>query len=256
MDAYILVVDTHGINVWCAAGKGTFSTDELVHRIEESGLRELVSQRVLILPQLAAPGVSAHEVKRRAHFKVEYGPIRAADLPEYLAAHQASPQMRKVSFSLGERLVLVPVELVHLFLPLLAAFIALWFLLSPLAAWGALAAVTAGCALFPVLLPWLPTRQFSIKGFVLGGLVAIPFVLAALFSSGQAQFWLRAILGLAFALGIPAVTAYLGLNFTGSTPLTSRSAVEREMKRYIPLMAGMAGVCLVCVIVSITVRFL
>ncbi|MBW2172684.1 MAG: acetyl-CoA synthase subunit gamma, partial [Deltaproteobacteria bacterium] len=29
-DAWILVLDTEGINVWCAAGKGTFGTQELV----------------------------------------------------------------------------------------------------------------------------------------------------------------------------------------------------------------------------------
>jgi hypothetical protein len=32
MDCFILVLDTKGINVWCAAGKGTFGTDELVER--------------------------------------------------------------------------------------------------------------------------------------------------------------------------------------------------------------------------------
>ena len=34
IDAYILVLDTRGINIWCAAGKGTFGTDELVRRID------------------------------------------------------------------------------------------------------------------------------------------------------------------------------------------------------------------------------
>ena len=29
-NAYILVLDTKGINIWCAAGKGTFGTDEPV----------------------------------------------------------------------------------------------------------------------------------------------------------------------------------------------------------------------------------
>ena len=37
---WILVIDTDGINVWCAAGKGTFSTEELVSRIESSGLAQ------------------------------------------------------------------------------------------------------------------------------------------------------------------------------------------------------------------------
>ncbi|MCE5209577.1 MAG: carbon monoxide dehydrogenase [Chloroflexi bacterium] len=254
-DGYILVLDTHGINVWCAAGKGTFSTDELVKKIEECNVKDIVTHRVLILPQLGASGVSAHEVKQRTHFKVEYGPVRAADLPEYLQTHQATPAMRKVSFTLAERLVLVPVELVQRFLPFLAAFIVLWLLLSPLAAWGALAAMISGCVLFPVLLPWLPTRQFSIKGFVLGGLVALPFVLAAFLTTGGQQLWQQMVLALAFLTGIPAVTAYLGLNFTGSTPLTSHTEVEREMKRYIRVMAGMAGICIVCIIASIIVRF-
>jgi len=30
IDSYILVLDTKGINVWCAAGKGTFGTEDLV----------------------------------------------------------------------------------------------------------------------------------------------------------------------------------------------------------------------------------
>ena len=59
VDGYIMVLDTRGINVWCAAGEGTFGTDELVQRIEETALHDVVSHRVLILPQLGAPGVAA-----------------------------------------------------------------------------------------------------------------------------------------------------------------------------------------------------
>ena len=87
VDGYILVLDTHGINVWCAAGKGTFGTDELVNRIQVTGLKDIVNHRTLILPQLAAPGVAAHQVRKRSGFKVEYGPVRAEDLPEYLGTH-------------------------------------------------------------------------------------------------------------------------------------------------------------------------
>src|SRR5512139_2421408 len=72
IDSYILVLDTQGVNVWCAAGIGTFGTQELIKRIEATRLQEVVRQRVLILPQLGAPGVAAHEIKQRTHFKVEY----------------------------------------------------------------------------------------------------------------------------------------------------------------------------------------
>src|SRR5512139_2025308 len=85
-DAWILVLDTDGINVWCSAGKGTFGTDEIVRRVQDSSLDRFVSHRVLVVPQLGAPGVSAHEVRRRCGFRVEYGPVRAEDLPAYLDA--------------------------------------------------------------------------------------------------------------------------------------------------------------------------
>src|SRR5512142_3172012 len=42
LSAWVLVLDTKSINVWCAAGKGTFGTDELVTRITETKLAETV----------------------------------------------------------------------------------------------------------------------------------------------------------------------------------------------------------------------
>src|SRR5512140_78502 len=115
IDGYILVLDTQGINVWCAAGKGTFGTDEMVLRIMATRLKDVVSHRKLILPQLGAPGVSAHEVKKRSGFWVEYGPVRAADLPAYLKNHTATPEMRRVQFPLSNRMVLIPVDVVQSF---------------------------------------------------------------------------------------------------------------------------------------------
>ena len=102
--SWLLVVDTHGINVWCAAGKGTFS-----HRRGRADGRADAARRggrppPAVLPQLSAPGVAAHRVKRRSGFRVVFGPLRAADLPAFLAAGmEATPQMRAVTFDLGER---------------------------------------------------------------------------------------------------------------------------------------------------------
>ncbi|MDR1487859.1 MAG: acetyl-CoA synthase subunit gamma, partial [Deltaproteobacteria bacterium] len=70
----LLLLDTKGVNVWCAAGKKTFGTSELIHRIEAVKLPEVVAHRKLIVPQLGAPGVSAHEITRRTGFSVIYGP--------------------------------------------------------------------------------------------------------------------------------------------------------------------------------------
>jgi hypothetical protein len=242
VDGYIMVLETQGINVWCAAGKGSFGTDELVHRIEATALPDVVHHRRLILPQLGAPGVAAHQVKQRSGFKVEYGPVRADDLPQYIKTHRATPEMRRVRFDLWDRIVLIPVELVHVLLPLLIAAVAVYFLGGLLASAAVVATVLAGVVLFPILLPWLPTREFSSKGFILGGLVALPFALAALWRSPDAAWWLRVGEVLTYLLPLPPVTAFLALNFTGSTTFTSRSGVRREMFAYIPVMAWTFGI--------------
>jgi hypothetical protein len=112
VDAWILVLDTKGVNVWCAAGKGTFSTDELVRQVQSTGLSEIVSHRKLVVPQLGAPGIAAHEVRRICGFKVVYGPVRARDIKAYLeAAMDATDDMRRVTFGLGERVEVIGVEL-------------------------------------------------------------------------------------------------------------------------------------------------
>jgi len=241
IDCYVLVLDTRGINVWCAAGKGTFGTDDLVNRIKSTRLGDLVSHRLLILPQLGAAGVSAHEVKRRSGFQVEYGPVRARDLPEYLKIHKATPDMRRVRFDLSDRMILVPVEVLHVLVPTLVASAILFAIAGPLASLGFVAAILAGVVLFPILLPWLPTPNFSTKGLILGVLVALPFARAALLGNPGSASWFRAGCASIYILAMAPVTAYVSLNFTGSTPFTSRTGVRREIYAYIPVMAWMLG---------------
>ncbi len=248
IDGFILALDTKGINVWCAAGKGTFGTEELVRRIEETGLKEMVRQRTLILPQLGAAGVSAHEVKKRTGFEVEYGPVRAADLPAYLESRRATPEMRRVTFNLRDRLILIPVEIFRIILPVLVILAVIWalsggqivdrFLRSP----GLAIILFSGMILFPILLPWIPTPDFSTKGFLLGGIVALAFSLIKLLSYypdlGTGRMMAEVISDI--LIWSPPI-AYLALAFTGSTTFTSRSGVRREIFRYIPIMAYMFG---------------
>jgi hypothetical protein len=253
MDGYILVLDTKGINVWCAAGKGTFGTDEIVNRVFTTQLKDVVSHRKLILPQLGAPGVTAHEVKKRTGFWVEYGPVRAADLPAYIKTHKATPEMRKVEFTLRDRLVLIPVDLIRLIPPMLAAAIVMFFVDGWLSSLAAIVAVLAGTVLFPILLPWIPTYNFSTKGFLLGALAAIPFALSPFLWHPDWSWYHRLGQALEFLLAMPAVTAFIALNFTGSTTFTSRSGVKREMFAYIPAMAWTFGTGILLAIVFIFV---
>ena len=254
IDGYILVLDTKGINVWCAAGKGTFGADEVVRRVEATALQDVVSHRTLILPQLGAPGVAAHEVKGRCGFRVKYGPVLAADLPEYLKTKKAAPDMRRVRFGLLDRMTLVPVDVVYNLRYMVIGALVMFLLGGLLASAAAVAAILAGAALFPMLLPWIPTRSFSSKGFILGGAVALPFALAAFLGNPDAAWWLRAGQSLTFLLFMPPATAFLALNFTGASTFTSRSGVRREMFSYIPVMAWTFGSGLVLTLALFLIR--
>jgi hypothetical protein len=250
--AWILVLDTGGINVWCAAGKGSFGTGELVQRIRASELTAHVRHRRLILPQLGAPGIAAHRVRQESGFSVAYGPVRARDLPAYLRAGcKATPALRTVLFPLRDRLVLTPMELNGAFRKLPAYALALFvffglspegLLFAPALAAGlpylllGILAILAGAFLTPLLLPWIPFRSFALKGWLTGLAVSGLFLwLAPGVRAGGA--WMLALTLVFF----PALSSYLALNFTGCTPFTSLSGVKKELRVALPLYAA-AGV--------------
>ena len=257
--AWILVLDTNGINVWCAAGKGTFGTNELVRRVEFSGLNQVVSHRQLILPQLSGPGVAAYEVKKRIGFKVIFGPIRAVDLPDFLdAGLKATRKMRQKTFTTRERLVLIPVELVSAlkwYLLILPAFFLLGGLGASSGFWNnafnhglfavlnLLSALAAGAVLTPVLLPWLPGRAFSQKGVIMGVVMAFAM---SVFSTSYLHLRIELLEILAWFFLTPALSAYLAMNFTGSSTFTSLSGVRKEMRWAVPfeIIGGAAGLIL------------
>lgn len=249
VDCFILVLDTKGINVWCAAGKGTFGTDELVNKIQSTALDQVVSHRKLILPQLGAPGVAAHEVRKRTGFSVEYGPVRAEDLPLYLETHQATEEMRRVRFDLKDRAVLVPVEIKNNLLWALPVAIILYLVSGLWMAHLAIAIFVAGAVLFPLLLPFLPTKQFASKGLVLGTAAGFSVWLARFLSDGW-SFGLEASGYLiAYVLLVSPWVGYIGLNFTGASTYTSRTGVRREIFRFVPVIAAM----FICGLVLLTV---
>ena len=255
-NAWILVLDTKGINVWCAAGKGTFGTNELVYRIEASGLKKVVRHRKMVLPQLGAPGIAAHQVKKLSGFKVHYGPVRARDIPAYLDnGLRASREMRIVTFPLTDRAVLIPIELLGAAKPFALLSLALLVLAGILGRSGfqtnllhdgvfavvaLFAALFGGAVLTPLLLPWLPGRAFSVKGLSIGLVTALALMMARGVDVGA---WAGRVEVLAWLLIIPAIAAYLAMNFTGASTYTSLSGVKKEMRFALPLeiTAGIVG---------------
>ena len=166
--------------------------------------------------------------------------------------------MRTVTFNTIARVILVPVELAHLPKPSLWILLAT-FLISGIgthvfsfsAAWirGTMlvvayaAGILAGAVATPVLLPWIPGRSFAVKGAIIGVLSAAGIV--ALFRSD-----LQILGALALMLCTTAVSSYLAMNFTGSTPFTSPSGVEKEMRKAIPLQAAALLLAMVAWIAS------
>ncbi len=241
LDCWLLILDTKGINVWCAAGKGTFATCELINRIESTGLAKIVRQRKIILPQLSAPGVSAHEVTRRTGFSVVYGPVRASDIKAFISSGgEATKEMRTVRFTLADRIVLTPMELVEgaktslmIFgiLFLLNLFAVRSFGVYDLASYAG--AILTGSVITPVLLPFIPGKAFSWKGWLMGLL----WTAFALWQFGWFQngYWL---LSAGYMLLLPSISAYIAMNFTGCSTYTSPSGVLKEMKLALPLIIG------------------
>ncbi len=237
LNCWLMILDTKGINVWCAAGKGTFGTDEIINRINKTKLSEIVSHKRLILPQLGAPGVSAHEIIRQTGFSVTYGPVRASDIKEFLRAEcKATDEMREVKFTMRDRMVLTPVEFIA------AAKVALFVLgivfilnLFVVRTFGAadllafIAAMVTGTIITPILLPFIPGKAFAFKGWLLGLIMTTCIVwLNGWFTVNSV------LLVIGYLLALPSYSAFLAMNFTGSSTYTSFSGVLKEMKLSIP----------------------
>jgi hypothetical protein len=254
LDAWIVVLDTKGVNVWCAAGKGSFGTAELLDKIARLRLGDIVSHNVLVLPQLGASGVSAPEIARVSRFRVVWGPVRAADLSAFLASGmKKTAAMRRVDFRLTDRMAVAPVELVHAWPFLLGAAVVSFLGALPLGAlfgrrlgWllaATVGSILAGSLAFPALLPLLPTKAFSIKGAALGAAWGIACAIGA---TGPAGGGMGLGLGIALVLVGAPVASFIGLNFTGSSTYTSQGGARLEVERSIvPAIASLAlGLCL------------
>jgi hypothetical protein len=290
LDAWILVLDTKGINVWCAAGKGTFGTKELVNRIKATRLEQIISHRRIIVPQLGAVGISAHEVKKQTGgvdtgkfitgsplkptaavsftpenakiirgFNVVYGPVKARHIKEFIRnKYVATPEMRKVTFTFSERAVLIPVDFVYGKYKLLIA-LALFFILSGINRNGIsfqLIAERAPVAILKILMAYM-------AGIVITPL-ALPYIPGRSFAlkgfiSGTVVFLLLTLFMhpannylevVSWFLIMTAISSFVAMNFTGSSTYTSLSGVKKEMKIAIPLQIAFVLLGLVLFILS------
>lgn len=236
-NVWLLILDTKGINVWCAAGKGTFGSKELIYQIEKCQLKKLVNHRNLILPQLGATSMEPHLIKKYTGFDITYGPIRAADLKPFLKSRQVTEKMRQVNFNIMDRLILTPIELIHN-LSFLIGFLVIATLLNVIVSInlfylvpGLTLAIIISSVIFPIALPYLPFKSFSMKSIPL----IIPYLYllnqTSLYPMNQSIYYK----GSHFIL-LSLLIMYQSFNFTGSTTFTSFSGVKKE-SQYLTILS-------------------
>lgn len=265
IDAWILVIDTKGVNVWCAAGKGTFGTQELVKMVKITQLEKITDVRNLIVPQLGASGVSAHKVKTLCGFYVIYGPVRACDIKKFIhSGMKADKEMRLVFFNLIDRLAVSWLALIDALKISLIVTIVLFglsifpgniavlaefkseVLLLLILFW---ASVLSGTILNAIFLPFIPGRAFSFKGGLLSAFICAGIIYV--FGQGMPVITI-----VSFILICSSVSAFQALKFTGASTYTSLSGVTKEIRYSIPVIISMLSVGALLEIVHIVRKIL
>jgi ubiquinone/menaquinone biosynthesis C-methylase UbiE len=211
VDAWLLVADSGGINVWCAAGGGFLTADKILGVLQISGLDEIVRHRALILPQLCANGVDGWRLREESGWGVHWGPARAKDIPDYLASGRIKTDaMRHVNFPLRERLEMMAVTL---------GFYGL-IILVPIALfhramfWPALLSLVGLSTFYTITLPWLPGRDGLAKSLPLAliGLTGLVVYSTVLDPVGIPELFNRGV-------GITALSVFTAAELQGMSPL-------------------------------------
>lgn len=188
LDLWLLVAESKGVNVWCAAGAEEFSTRSVVSAVKVSGIAETVGHRKLILPPLCAPGVKASEVREQTGFSVRWGPVRMEDIPAFLASgNKRTEAMKRATYNLGERLDTGIGSLFPFYFLGALGFL----ILGPGLLLDYLLLGAATFFLFMLAVPVLPGRSGLSKIIIPEALMALALI-AGLFSPGIRQALPRA----------------------------------------------------------------
>jgi NAD-dependent dihydropyrimidine dehydrogenase PreA subunit len=104
-NVFLLVANSHGINVWCAAAGGHFTHHGVISALKLSNIENLVDHREIILPQLAACGIDAKILEQKTGWKVKWGPVAIENFSSYHKnGRKKTTDMSVVRFPLRDRL--------------------------------------------------------------------------------------------------------------------------------------------------------
>ena len=228
LDCYLLVAPSKGINVWCAAGGGMFNAHSIVSVLKTSHIAEKVNHRMLILPQLSAPGIDVARVERETGWHCKFGPVYAQDIPAYVAANfRKTEAMRQVRFPLGDRLEMAimwatPLSLVA---GILVAIFSLRSLPGVLALIWSFALLLL--AFYEPVMRFVPGPVGLVKTFVLGMIGVVGVAVYGLMIGGW-EPWV--VIG--WSLGVLSVALVLGFDLEGQSPFDPSAVVAYWGRRW------------------------
>jgi ubiquinone/menaquinone biosynthesis C-methylase UbiE len=211
VDCWLVVANSRGINVWCAAGGGHFTADDVISAIKTSGVQDIVDHQALILPQLCANGVDGWRVRQETNWGVHWGPVRAQDVPGYLATgRRKSDDVRRVTFPLPERLEMTVISTIFFGVLLAIPLAVFWPHLLGLA----LGAMVVLAFVYGIFLPWIPGHDGLVKGVFLAAATILAVILwGQLTGDWTASQYVNRCLGLGF------LAFFVAGEFQGMSPL-------------------------------------
>jgi ubiquinone/menaquinone biosynthesis C-methylase UbiE len=239
LDAWVLCVDSNGINVWCAARGNDFGNNQLIEAIEATGLKEITRRKTLILPQLSAGGVATPELQKRSEefpFRVVFGPVWSKDLPEFIKNRPSRKpdKMKLAKFTLKHRfrgfithttfllrkiflLPLIALFLISLVLNMIGLFDKIWWA-GELLLW-----IISSNFLITFLFPISKfTRRFIYKGILFGILNSLALGVLTYFLHNSILYTLW---GIGFLFW---VSFFSTMSLSGYTMATSPREIQEE----------------------------
>jgi 2-polyprenyl-3-methyl-5-hydroxy-6-metoxy-1,4-benzoquinol methylase len=211
VDCWLVVANSRGINVWCAAGGGHFTADDVISAIKTSGVKEVVDHHAMILPQLCANGVDGWKIRKETGWGVHWGPARASDIPAYLmAGRKKTDTMRRVMFPLKNRMEMVTTYIFIYGVGIVLLSLIFW---RPYL-WLITGIMLLLSYLYGIFLPWIPGRDGIGKGISL-----VVLTLAGLWgwSYGWGHLAVESLIN--WSLGLGFLAFFVGAEFQGISPL-------------------------------------
>ena len=244
----LLVVDTDGINVWCAAGKGVFSNKAIMEQVNRYDRDILGSGKwlKLIVPKFGFSGVDLRSL-RDERIRPIIGPLYAKDLASYLAdTPLRDRETERVHFGIQSRLFTwLPglVQTMSYSLALILVFLFVGVTLGRATPWGLVTITVVVATIYPLFFPWLPGRGFAAKGLSLAVVFSLFLVV---FQATDVITTASFVMGVFFTFGAAIL---FGLSYSGNSAVSNYVRVRKEIARFLPLNLALFVTSLVLFVV-------